>query len=124
MTKKIAIVHLFNDDEQRKTTNKGYHFFTLLDDLEKDDIVVVQTFNGLRFASFERYLSYSTVAQSFIISKVDKTAVNERVEKDKKIKDIQHQVDVHMHEINRLNERKDDINKNVQSLMAQLDDLQ
>ena len=101
------------------------HFFTLIDDLEKGDVVAVRTVNGLRFASFNKYLNASSYAKSFIISKIDEDAIEETVQKEAQIEEIKAQLEDRMREVKRMEEYKAVANtdETMKALLAQLEDL-
>lgn len=125
MTKKIAVVNFFKDGSQHDKDTRGYHFFTLIDDLEHDDIVAVRTVNGLRFAAFDKYLKASTHAKSYIIAKVDENEIEETLEKEAEVKQIERQLEDRMREVKRMEEYKavaanDD---EMKTLLAKLDEL-
>lgn len=63
-------------------TAKSYSFLTDIEDLEKNDIVVVDTVNGLVLARFLSYneLADTTKSTKWIIQKVDLTAHKKRLE--------------------------------------------
>lgn len=125
MSKKIAVVNFFSDSEQKNVETRGYHFFTLIDDLEKGDIVAVRTVNGLRFASFNKYLKASSYAKSFIISKIDEDAIEETVQKEAQIEEVKVQLEDRMREVKRMEEYKAVANtdETMKTLLAQLEDL-
>lgn len=125
MSKKIAVVNFFSDSEQKNVETRGYHFFTLIDDLEKGDIVAVRTVNGLRFASFNKYLKASSYAKSFIISKIDEDAIEETVQKEAQVEEIKAQLEDRMREVKRMEEYKAVANtdETMKTLLAQLEDL-
>lgn len=125
MSKKIAVVNFFSDSEQKNVETRGYHFFTLIDDLEKGDIVAVRTVNGLRFASFNKYLKASSYAKSFIISKIDEDAIEETVQKEAQVEEIKAQLEDRMREVKRMEEYKAVANtdETMKALLAQLEDL-
>lgn len=125
MSKKIAVVNFFSDSQQKNVETRGYHFFTLIDDLEKGDIVAVRTVNGLRFASFNKYLKASSYAKSFIISKIDEDAIEETVQKEAQVEEIKAQLEDRMREVKRMEEYKAVANtdETMKALLAQLEDL-
>lgn len=125
MTKKIAVVNFFRDSEQKIVETRGYHFFTLLTDLEKGDIVAVRTVNGLRFASFDKYLNVSNYAKSFIIAKIDENAIEETVAKEQQARDIKQQLEDRMQEVKRMQEYKAAANTDdtMKALLAELENL-
>ena len=107
MSKKIAIINFFLDEKQQQKGLKGYHFFTLMDDLEEGDLVVVRTVNGLRIASFSEYITASDYANSYIIVKIDEKQIQETVAKEEEIKQIEKEMEVRMQEVKRMAEYKE-----------------
>lgn len=61
---------------------RQYDYLALGDNLKEGDLVVVETRNGFKVASFVKYVEVSDKASAFIIDKVDV----ERVEEYKKLK--------------------------------------
>jgi len=106
MEKKIAVVRFFYDDRQHQVGVKSYHFYSLIANLEEGDIVAVRTVNGLRFASFVKYIKASEYAKSFIIAKIDEKAIEKTIETEEEIKSIENQLEARMHEVKRMEEYK------------------
>ena len=125
MDKKIAVVKFFYDENQREIGTRGYHFYTLKDDLENGDIVAVRTVNGLRFASFDKYIAASSYAKSFIIAKIDEEAIEETIEKEAKIQAIEDQLAARMQEVKRMEEYRAvaQTDASMKALLDQLDEL-
>lgn len=68
-------------------TAKSYAFLTEIEDLEKNDIVVVDTVNGLVLARFLKYdeIGDTTKSIKWIIQRVDLSTHNKRIEDARQI---------------------------------------
>lgn len=76
-------------------TAKSYQFFTEIEDLEKNDILVVDTVNGLVLARFLGYneLADTTKSLKWVIQKVDLSTHNKRIEDAKQIEILKRKMD-------------------------------
>ncbi len=91
MSMKIAQV-CFPVEMSNKVGNKKYSYFTDMEDLDWQDIVVVETRYGTRVAVFMNYLGESSKdsekASAWIIQKVDLNRLEAKKAKQKQIRDI------------------------------------
>ena len=67
---------------------RQYDYLTLEDDLKEGDLVVVETRNGYKVASFVRYAEVSDKATSFIITSVDVDSVEKYKKRKQEKEDI------------------------------------
>ena len=67
---------------------RQYDYLTLEDDLKEGDLVVVETRNGYKVASFVKYVEVSDKATSFIITSVDVDSVENYKKRKQEKEDI------------------------------------
>lgn len=82
LAKKIAVVEF-------ESGYKSYEFKTDIEDLHVGDYVVVDTSSGINVARVVEIKDYSNKATKWVIQKLDMTKHQERLEKEKKLKEIQ-----------------------------------
>lgn len=78
--------------------SSAYVFLTDIEDLKVNDLVVVDTRNGFKLASVDAYVdappeSVSTETLKWVIQKVDLTAHNERIERERKMAALKRKMD-------------------------------
>ena len=88
MSKTIAVVRFI---EGYNTTK--YDFFNDVEDLAKDDLVVVDTVNGYSLAKVVEFKETSAKATKWIVQKVDTAAHKARLEKQAAIKALRHKME-------------------------------
>ncbi len=88
MNKTIAVVRFIDGYSTTK-----YDFFNDVEDLEKDDLVVVDTANGYSLAKVVEFKETSTKANKWIVQKVDTAAHKARLEKQAAIKALRHKME-------------------------------
>jgi hypothetical protein len=92
--KKVAVVTFPDTDRLSSSFGKEYNFVTEVEGLEKGNIVVVDTINGLRICQFVRYddLGFGNtgvkIPSRWLIQKIDLEAHTKRVEAAAKIEKI------------------------------------
>lgn len=69
--------------------DREYHFF-VLEDVEKDDLVVVDTVNGVRLGKVSRFVNQNEkqYANKYIIQKVDMESYTKKVEEAERQADL------------------------------------
>ena len=86
---KIATVKFQNDYGK----SKEYAYVTSISDLEHGDLVVVEARDWYQVATFERYKTEDSMAQRYIIQKVDLEQAAKDKELTEQIENIKNQID-------------------------------
>lgn len=87
----IAKVSFFDDSGEVQEWRK-YDYFTLDEDLKEGNLVVVETRNGYKVASFVEYTASSDKATSYIITSVDLESVKKHRERKKEKEELLHAI--------------------------------
>lgn len=124
MTKTAKIYFL--DEKGEKQTYKAYHYLTLIEDLEENDLVVVETRFGYKVAAFGGYIPESTIAVSYIVQKVEVASLEKEKEKAVEMKELKLKIRQRAMEIQ---ERKKfealaSEDKNLRDLLELLDEME
>lgn len=98
-----ASVNFFGNDGDLETW-RSYEYLTLVEDLEKGDLVVVETRYGYKVASFESYITSSDKASSYIIQKIDVEKVEEEKERKKEKQELLEAIERRAAEVKRIKE--------------------
>lgn len=78
-----------------KFSDKEYHYFSL-SDVKVDDLVIVETINGLRIGKVSQILSESNYASAHVIQKIDLQSYQDRVERFEKAETIKAQLNTEL----------------------------
>lgn len=118
----IQFKHRYDRDEWG---SKLYHYKTVLKDLKKDDLVVIETQNGYSVARVVRYLPNSNLAHQYVIQKVDLQEHEELLEKEMKASFLRAEIEERAEAIRERQElealAKED--EKMKRLMAEMDEL-
>jgi len=87
----VGVRHLEGYD-----VNKIYYFKTDIEDLNEGDIVVIDSNNKLKLAEVveaDPKLNENFVVKKWVVDKVDTTKYNERIQKEKRLKELKNKID-------------------------------